>query len=70
MKRKAVSILNNVVDKLDATQNIDKTDTLVGKHVVIDAKDLSQSVDDIKAVITTLKQEIEFDDALKKKKAK
>ena len=65
MKRKSVSILNNVVDKLDATQNIDKTDTLVGKHVVIDAEDLSQSVDDIKAVITTLKQEIEFDDALK-----
>ena len=65
MKRKSVSILNNVVDKLDATQNIDKTDTLIGKHVVIDAKDLSQSVDDIKAVITTLKQEIEFDDALK-----
>ena len=65
MKRKSVSILNNVVDKLDATQNIDKTDTLVGKHVVIDAADLSQSVDDIKAVITTLKQEIEFDDALK-----
>ena len=65
MKRKSVSILNNVVDKLDATQNIDKTDTLIGKHLVIDAKDLSQSIDDIKAVITTLKQEIEFDDALK-----
>ena len=30
MKRKSVSILNNVVDKLDATQNIDKTDTLIG----------------------------------------
>jgi hypothetical protein len=51
MKLKAISILNSVINKIDATQNIDETDTLIGKHVIIDAEDLDKAVIDIKKVI-------------------
>ncbi len=65
MKRKAVSILIDVVNKIDAQHHIDKTDTLIGKHVVIDAEDLDEVLIDIRKVKKLLEQEIEFDDALK-----
>ena len=65
MKKKVVDILSDVVDKIDANQNIDKTDTLIGKHIIIDAKDLEDVRNDIMSVVQIILHEIYFDDALK-----
>ena len=65
MKKKVVDILSDVVDKIDANQNIDKTDTLIGKHIIIDAKDLEDVRNDIMSVVQIILHEIDFDDALK-----
>ena len=65
MKKKVVAILNDIVEEIDGSYSIDKSDTLVGKHVVIDAKDLECIKDNIRCVVKIIKNEIDFDDALK-----